>query len=72
MAPSGAPSGNRNSSTATCLMALKQKKRGMDVALDDYGVSIAVVKKKNISVGCLKIRAGIIKQHNFYPRRKEL
>jgi len=34
-------------------------------------VAIAVVLKKiYISVGCLKIRAGIIKRHNFYPRKR--
>ena len=56
-------------STVACLMILQQRKHVMGIALEDYGVAIAVILK-NISVGCLKIRAGIIERHNFYYPRK--
>ena len=40
----------------------------MAVALDDSGVAITVVLKNN-AVGCLKIRAGIIKRHVSKDKR---
>ena len=82
MAPSGAPSGIRNSSTATCLMALQQRKRGMGVALKDYGVAIAVIFEKHFSwlfenqsryhqaAQFLSKEKGIITMKKLYRKRK--